>query len=297
MFALVSFATVWLGQTTASQQGKATTQTASATVKSSLKIEDVKVGTGPKVTNLDQVTVDYTGTLENGTKFDSSIGRAPFSFIVGIGQVIPGWEQGLLGMQVGGTRKLTIPADLAYGAAGAGDGLIPPNATLKFTIELHKISQPIKELTIKSEVAGTGDAVKVGDEIGFEFIGCQKDGTIFAQDNPPSPLAKVVFGKSPVFPGLTLGLAGMKLGEVRTIVIPPDLAFGDQPKANLPANSTLYFRVALCSLGTQVAKDRPVLKSFSAQDLEKTKVANSQPDGKTSTDTKSTATGSKGKGN
>lgn len=295
MYALLALACVWPGQAgSANQQGKtATTSQAALTApaKSSLKIEDVKLGTGPKVTNFDQVTVDYTGTLENGQKFDSSIGRAPFSFIVGIGQVIPGWEQGLIGMQVGGTRKLTIPAELAYGAAGAGDGLIPPNATLKFTIELHKISQPIKELTIKTEVAGTGDPIKVGDEIGFEFVGSQKDGTLFAQDNPPSPLAKVVFGKSPVFAGLTLGLAGMKLGEIRSIIIPPDLGFGDQAKGNLPANSTLYFRVALCSLGTQTAKDRPVLKPFTVAPADSTKSATSKTDGKSSPTTGSTGAG------
>jgi peptidylprolyl isomerase len=83
--------------------------------------------------------VDYTGTLTNGKKFDSSIGRAPFTFVLGSGQVIKGWDQGVAGMKVGGFRKLVIPPDLAYGNRGMG--IITPNSTLVFTIKLLKIGQ------------------------------------------------------------------------------------------------------------------------------------------------------------
>lgn len=104
-----------------------------------LKIDDTKVGTGAEAVSGKRVTVHYTGTLTDGTKFDSSVDRGqPFSFMLGAGQVIKGWDQGVAGMKVGGTRKLTIPADLGYGATGAG-GVIPPNATLLFDVELLKV--------------------------------------------------------------------------------------------------------------------------------------------------------------
>jgi peptidylprolyl isomerase len=106
------------------------------TTSSGLKYEDAEVGQGGSPTKGKQVTVHYTGTLENGKKFDSSRDRGqPFKFVIGVGQVIKGWDEGVSSMKVGGKRKLVIPPDLGYGARGAG-GVIPPNAVLHFDVEL-----------------------------------------------------------------------------------------------------------------------------------------------------------------
>jgi len=106
------------------------------TTASGLIIEELKVGTGAEAAAGQQVSVHYTGWLTDGTKFDSSKDRGdPFEFPLGAGHVIRGWDEGVQGMKVGGSRKLTIPADLGYGARGAG-GVIPPNATLVFEVEL-----------------------------------------------------------------------------------------------------------------------------------------------------------------
>jgi FKBP-type peptidyl-prolyl cis-trans isomerase FkpA len=112
----------------------------STTGSTGLIIEDVTVGDGAIATAGHEVKVHYTGWLTNGTKFDSSKDRNdPFVFSLGAGRVIKGWDDGVAGMKVGGKRKLTIPPALGYGARGAG-GVIPPNATLVFEVELLAVS-------------------------------------------------------------------------------------------------------------------------------------------------------------
>lgn len=109
------------------------------TTASGLQYEDLVVGDGATAVVGDTVSVHYTGWLEDGTQFDSSVDRnQPFEFTLGAGDVIPGWDEGVAGMNVGGTRKLTIPPDLAYGATGSS-GVIPANATLTFEVQLLEI--------------------------------------------------------------------------------------------------------------------------------------------------------------
>jgi peptidylprolyl isomerase len=145
------------------------------TTASGLKYQDIVVGTGDSPKPGQTVSVNYTGRLTNGTKFDSSVDRGqPFQFVIGTGQVIKGWDEGVLSMKVGGKRQLTIPPDLGYGAQGAGS-TIPPNSTLIFDIELLSIATaaapptPLPVPTVAAENTLTpdqiGTAVCSGDRL------------------------------------------------------------------------------------------------------------------------------------
>ena len=122
---------------TPAQNNTTTSQTSNT---GGLVVTDEVVGTGAEAKAGMTVTVQYTGTLENGKKFDSSYDHGtPFTFALGAGQVIKGWDQGVAGMKVGGKRKLVIPPALGYGAQDVGGGLIPPNSTLTFEVELVSV--------------------------------------------------------------------------------------------------------------------------------------------------------------
>ena len=149
---LALLAIIFVGSTLRNNDGGSTASTASneqasvsqaftnmQTSSTGLQWKDVVVGTDAEVKNGSTVSVHYTGTLVNGAKFDSSYDRGePFTVIVGAGQVIPGWEEGLLGMKVGGKRELVIPPSLAYGSRDLG--VIPPNSTLQFVVEVISVN-------------------------------------------------------------------------------------------------------------------------------------------------------------
>lgn len=208
-----------------------------------LEKTDVLVGKGLEAKAGDYVTVDYTGKLTNGKQFDSSIGREPFSFVLGAGMVIKGWDQGVAGMKVGGKRKLKIPASLGYGATGAG-GDIPPNATLLFDVELKKIDRV--EITVLKK--GKGAAAKVGDQVSIDYTGTLKaTGKQFDSSKGKAPIEFQIGGR--VIQGFSIGVTGMKLGEKRKIVIPSALGYGARAMGEvIPANSDLIFEVELVGL-------------------------------------------------
>jgi FKBP-type peptidyl-prolyl cis-trans isomerase len=206
-----------------------------------LVIKDIKVGTGSAAQVGDYLTMDYTGTLLSGKQFDSSIGRAPFNFVLGAGQVIKGWDIGVVGMKVGGKRALVIPSELAYGKQGAGAD-IPPNATLKFVIQLKKIDRV--QITILK--AGHGNAIKNGDTISVHYKGTLSDGKQFDSSYDHGQPMTLTLGRPGLIPGFTAGLAGMKLGEKRRVWIPSTMGYGDHGAGGvIPPNANLTFELEL----------------------------------------------------
>jgi len=135
MVVVVAAYFIFTRNTVESTEMKKQTSTSQSGTSSKLKVEDIKIGTGKEVKSGDTIIIHYNGTLTDGTKFDSSYDRGqPFETVIGVGKVIQGWDQGVVGMKVGGKRKLTIPPDLGYGAQTVGP--IPANSTLIFEVEL-----------------------------------------------------------------------------------------------------------------------------------------------------------------
>jgi FKBP-type peptidyl-prolyl cis-trans isomerase len=234
------------------------------TTDSGLKYIDEKLGEGDFPQKGDILVVHYTGTLEDGTVFDSSIKRnQPIEFPVGKGRVIKGWDEGLLSMKVGGKRKLIIPSELGYGARGAG-GVIPPNATLFFDVELLEIkpvfvdmdfSLPGKEVNYDSGLKtiihkeGSGNMPKVGDNIIVHYKGLLADGTEFDSSHSRGTPFSFVVGQGRVIKGWDEALLKMKVGEKRTLIIPPELGYGERGAGgSIPPNATLIFEVELINI-------------------------------------------------
>ena len=230
------------------------------TSASGLQFEDTTVGTGPEARAGDEVSVHYTGWLyDNGTqgaKFDSSVDRNdPFEFALGAGMVIKGWDEGVQGMKVGGKRTLIIPASLGYGARGAG-GVIPPNATLKFDVELLGVQSQdaaTAELQIEDTLIGGGEEAQAGRKVRVHYTGwLYKNGAQGAKFDSSldrnSPF-EFHLGAGMVIKGWDLGVQGMKVGGKRTLIIPAHLGYGARGAGGvIPGHATLKFDVELLAV-------------------------------------------------
>jgi peptidylprolyl isomerase len=232
---------------------------------SGLQYVVVAEGAGEVPKSGDLVQVHYTGTLEDGTKFDSSYDRGePILFPLGMGRVIPGWDEGIALMKVGGKSKLIIPSELAYGERGAG-GVIPPNATLLFDVELVGIQAGPAEAptalndsdytTTQSGLqyhdleAGTGESPQSGQTVTVHYTGWLEDGTMFDSSLTRGRPFDFTIGLGQVIPGWDEGVASMKIGGKRQLVIPAGLAYGERGAGDvIPPNAPLIFEVELLGI-------------------------------------------------
>ncbi len=237
--------------------------------ESGLEYIELEAGTGPAPQPGDLVKVHYTGTLEDGTEFDSSIGREPIEFPLGQGFVIPGWEEGIAMMREGGKARLIIPPELAYGEIERPG--IPANSTLYFDVELVSVSPPpeVEEpapAEPPTEVAetdftttdsglkyavlseGSGDKPEKGELVMIQFTGWLSDGSNFGSSEGGPPVQFIV-GNEEILPGWDEAVLLMQEGEKAQFIMPPELAFGAEGIPGLvPPDETVTFELELVSI-------------------------------------------------
>lgn len=234
------------------------------TTESGLQFIEVEAGDGPKPTAGQTVQVHYTGKLLDGTEFDSSVGGDPFTFTLGQGQVIAGWDEGIAMLNTGGKAMLIIPPDLAYGERGAG-GVIPPDATLAFDVELVAIVEGSPDAPTEVDEAdytetesglryydfevGESDSPEEGDLIDVHYTGWLTDGTKFDSSLDRGSPISFALGQGQVIPGWDEGLSTMQVGGKRQLLIPADLAYGETGAGGvIPPDATLIFEVELVGI-------------------------------------------------
>ncbi|MCA9943223.1 MAG: FKBP-type peptidyl-prolyl cis-trans isomerase [Anaerolineales bacterium] len=248
----------------------ANTVAGSQVTASGLEYIEIEAGTGPRAQPGDLVSVHYTGTLEDGTEFDSSSGGDPFPFVLGEGRVIRGWDEGIALMNVGGKAQLIIPPDLGYGDTDYGP--IPGGSTLYFDVELvssEPAPTPVIPPTAEPPTAvnpddftttdsglqyafleeGDGETPEPGEVASVSFAGWLEDGTKFADSQDGVPLDFIV-GEEQILPGWDEMVLLMQVGDVVQFILPPELGLGEEgaPNGVIPPNATLIFEMGLVTI-------------------------------------------------
>lgn len=228
------------------------------TTDSGLQYVILQAGSGPAPQPGDNVSVHYTGWLKNGDQFDSSADRDPIRFLLGSGRVIQGWDEGLALLNEGAKALFIIPPNLGYGAAGQGN--IPANATLYFQVELVKVEPAPTPVAVAAADFTTTESglkyydIKVGDgddtngatALEIHYTAWVEGGNKFDSSYDRDLPFRFQPNQGMVFPGLEEGVQSMRVGGIRQLVIPPDLAFGEQGRPPvIPPNATLIFEIEL----------------------------------------------------
>jgi peptidylprolyl isomerase len=226
---------------------------------SGLNYKEIVIGNGRKPVLGDKLKVHYTGMLEDGTIFDNSYDRGfPIQFILGQGQVIKAWEEGLKSMNVGGKRKLIVPPHLGYGDLGSPP-IIPPNSTLIFEVELIAIEKRDTEFDIPGRDERTDSGIMMiihkegsgikpsnGKSVEIHYTGMLHTGKVFDSTHEKGETYNFVLGKDNVIKGWEEALYLMRKGEKRSVIIPPNLGYGSKGKGKtIPPNATLIYEIEL----------------------------------------------------
>jgi len=241
-----------------------------------LLMEDFVLGEGRAIDENTMVKLHYQGYLTNGFKFDDSYARGqPIELQVGRPGMIPGFDQGIRGMRPGGKRRVEIPGSLAYGPTGRGP--IPPDATLVFLLEAVSVEDPPpppkgKEaysgspissskgeggLEVQMFATGEGRKAATGDMVKVHYTGYLANGEKFDSSIDRSAPFTVPLGAGRVIKGWDQGLLGAQAGDLRKLIIPPDLAYGPGGRGKIPANATLTFDIEVLDVSEAPAPPRP----------------------------------------
>ncbi len=218
-----------------------------------LEITDISPGNGDLVALGQTLKVTYEGRLEDGTIFDSTDERGkPWYFTMVEGQVIEGWLDGLVGMEVEGTRRLVIPPHLAFGRQGRclsdGSCPVPPNSTVIYEITVEAV---IGDVVIEVVAEGVGVSADVGRLVAVGYTGTFVDGQVFDSTELSGQPFVFRLGTGQVIAGWDRGILGMKEGGIRNLVIPPHQAYGASGvPGSIPPYTTLLFRVEMVRVDT-----------------------------------------------